>query len=173
MRKQRGVRVERAAELADGWGGQGACIGIVPSSPLGLSPRRVVRMRSRTRRRHVPVVLVVGAVAHALSSCLPRRASWSSWHIRHAILVGSRPSSCGRRDLPIARCVEARAYGTRISVIVPSGRAGAAARFAVIVVCPPSSLPLPCQGAVAHTPASCNHGGQCFRAKWLIDSWKT
>ena len=131
---RREVRVERATELANGCRGQGACIGIVPSSSLALlSPRHVVRMRSRTcrrvvdgdgssmtlRRRHVPLVLVVGAVAHALSSCPPRCASWSSWHLRHAILVelwSSRPP----------RCMSCRSMGTwtRISSLIAGGRRG-------------------------------------------------
>ena len=67
------------------------------------------------------------------------------WYLRHAVLIESRSSSCGHHDLPIAHRVEPWAHEARISIIVRSGRAGAAARFVIVVVCPPSSLPLTCQ----------------------------
>ena len=83
-----GVRVERTAELTDGWRGQGACIGIVLSSPLSLlSPCQMVQVWSHTRRRHVPLVLVVGAVAHILSSRPPHRIVVPSPRRPHRVTV--------------------------------------------------------------------------------------
>ena len=107
--------------------------------------RVIVSLMAMGHQRHCVVVMFPSSLSSAQSRTRCLRVFLVARRGRRGSFAMPSSSSCGRRDLPVTCRVEAWAHGTRITVVVPSDRAGAAARFVVIVVCPPSSLPLPCQ----------------------------